>query len=441
MAVPGEPAGLAALEARFGKLGLSLAAAPAIRLAHEGFVVQERTAKAAARTLPDVAADDAMATWLKRFAPGQRVKSEELAHALEAFAHEGPSVFYKGPIGAAIVETVRNHGGILTLDDLAAYQPIWRDPLQGHYRGRSLWAAPPPSGGATLIEVLQILDARPPLGPLGAGSSAADHQIAEALKHAFADRAHLLGDPAFFDVPLGKLLDPAYARELAARITDATAPPDSYGLKSGPAAPPRDHGTSHLCVADGDGDVVALTTTINLGFGAKLSAAGILLNDQMDDFAAQPGAPNAFGLIGGEANSIAPGKRPLSSMSPVIVTDVSGAVLCAGGSGGPLIVSETAQSIINVVDFNLDAEAAVSSPRIHAQWVPDLLFVEPDITSDVRDGLTRRGHKVKQVPEAAGASAAQVIILRPDSLEGASDPRKGGAPAVPPVLGSVPAAP
>jgi gamma-glutamyltranspeptidase/glutathione hydrolase len=238
-----------------------------------------------------------------------------------------------------------------------------------------------------------------------------------------------MGDPAFFDVPLAKLIDPAYAKSLL--VTDQVQTPDRYGLPAKNAAPPRDHGTSHLCVADGEGNVVALTTTINLPFGAKLTVAGIVLNDEMDDFVAQPGVPNAFGLVGGEANAVAPGKRPLSSMTPVVLTDDSGAVLCAGGSGGPLIVSETAQSIINIVDFGMNAEEAVAAPRIHAQWVPDVLLAESDIPIDVRQNLAKHGHKVVPPPPLVAGGAAQVIILRQDVLEAASDPRKGGAPAAP----------
>ncbi len=436
VAVPGEPAGLAAAEARFGKLGLAQVAAPAIRLAREGYLASARLAKAAARALPSTPADDPLMRLLapdgKPLAAGQRIRSAELAHTLELFAKDGAAPFYKGAVARAEVDVVRARGGLLTLADLAAYQPVWREPLVGHYRGRTIWSPPPPSGGATLVEVLQILDARPPLGPLGAGSSAAYHQIAEALKHAFADRAHLLGDPQFAKVPTARLIDPAYARELAARIKDdSVGAPESYGMKGPAAQPPRDHGTSHLCVADGEGNVVALTTTINLAFGSRISAAGVVLNDEMDDFVAQPGVPNAFGLVGGEANSIAPGKRPLSSMSPTVVTDDKGALLCAGGSGGPLIVSETAESIINVIDFDMDAQAAVSSPRIHAQWVPDLLVVEREMPADVRANLEKRGHKLTLPPGEVSLSAAQVIVVRPDRLEAASDPRKGGVPAAP----------
>jgi gamma-glutamyltranspeptidase/glutathione hydrolase len=426
VAVPGEPAGLAELESRYGKLGLGAAAAPAIRLAQKGFPVLARVAKSASEALPVSIAegDAALAAQLKTYQTGQVAKNPALARTLERFAKEGAAPFYKGDIAAAIVAAAR--GGVLTAEDLADYRPVWREPLIGHFRGRTIWAVPPPAGGATLIEMLQILDARPALKD--AGSSEADHEIAEALKHAFADRARLMGDPAFFDVPWKKLIDPAYARELAARIGPGVSPPERYGMV-GPAKPepPRDHGTSHLCVADGEGDVVSLTTTINLGFGAKRMAAGMILNDEMDDFVAQPGVPNYFGLVGAEANAVAPGKRPLSSMTPVVLTDDKGAVLCAGGSGGPLIVSETAQTIINVVDFGMNAEQAVSAPRIHAQWVPDVVFAERDVPADVRENLAKHGHKVEPPPMEG---AAQLIILGA-GLQAASDPRKGGAPAAP----------
>jgi gamma-glutamyltranspeptidase/glutathione hydrolase len=426
VAVPGEPAGLAELESRYGKLGLAAVTAPAIRLARSGFPVPARLAKAAREVQPAVPAGDPLLGLVKTYQTQKTAKNEALAKTLERFAKKGAAPFYKGEIAAAIVAAVKAHGGILTAEDLAAYKPEWREPLPGKFRGRSVWAVPPPAGGATLIEMLQILDVRPPLKD--AGSSEADHQIAEALKHAFADRAHLMGDPAFVEVPWKKLIDPAYAQKLAARIGPQALPADRYGMGGDTASPPKDHGTSHLCVADGEGNVVALTTTINLPFGAGLSAEGMVLNDEMDDFVAQPGVPNAYGLVGGDANSIAPGKRPLSSMTPVVLTDDKGAVLCAGGSGGPFIVSETAQSIINVIDFGMNAEQAVSAPRIHAQWVPDLLFAESDVPADVREGLAKRGHKVK-LPPAEGA--AQVLILAPDHLEAAADPRKGGVPAAP----------
>jgi len=442
VAIPGEPAGLAEVEAKFGKLGLEAAAAPAIKLARDGFPASEHLTTAAARILGRLGAnaDEPLRAMLapggKSLAPGDRLKRPELARTLELFGRGGHDAFYRGAIARELAAAVQRKGGVLTVEDLANYKPLWHDPLEGTYRGHHIYGVPPPAGGATTIEALQILDARPPLGPLGPGSSAADHAIAEALKHAFADRARALGDPAFVDVPSRKLTDPAYARELAARVADdKVQKPEAYGgktLAGAPADVPHDHGTSHLCVADGEGNVVALTTTINLGFGAAFfgGSTGVLLNDEMDDFSAQPGVPNAYGLIGGFANAVAPGKRPLSSMTPLLLMKDGRPTLCAGGSGGPLIVSETVQAVVNVIDFGMDAEAAVSAPRIHAQWVPDVLLVEPEIAADVIEGLKRRGQKVVPPPPFAG-SAAQVIVFKPDHLEAASDPRKGGAPAAP----------
>jgi gamma-glutamyltranspeptidase/glutathione hydrolase len=439
VAVPGEPAGLAAIEARFGKLGLKAAARPAIALARDGFFVTPYLARAATRVLAQVAVPphDPLRNLLTSrgglLAAGQKLARPELARTLSRLAARGPDSFYKGETARAIVGAVRARGGILTEADLAGYRPIWRDALHGRFRGRDLYTVPPPAGGLTTVETLQILDARPPLGPLGAGSSAADHEIAEALKNAFADRARSLGDPAFVKVPTAHLADPAYARQLAGRISDDKVEKiTDYGDKAlaGPPDAAHDHGTSHLCVADGAGDVVALTTTINLYFGALVQGgdSGVLLNDEMDDFAAQPGAPNQFGLIGGFANSVQAGKRPLSSMSPLVVVKDGRAVMCAGASGGPTIVSGTVQAVVNVIDFGMDAEAAVSSPRIHDQWIPDALYVEDEIPRDVRDNLKKRGQKVVPAEEQ---SAVQVIVLDPDHLEAASDPRKGGEPAAP----------
>jgi gamma-glutamyltranspeptidase/glutathione hydrolase len=441
VAVPGEAAGLAELEAKYGKLGLREVTQPAIRLARNGFEVSAHLAEAVQTTLarkvmPD---DEPLKAWM---APGGRPLKEhdvarrpDLARTLERFAKLGAAGFYEGPVASAIVSAAKRRGGILTEADLRAYRPVWREPLTGSFRGRVVYAAPPPAGGATAIEALQVLDARGPLTALGAGSSAADHLIAEALKHSFADRARSLGDPAFVEVPTRHLVDPAYAKELAARIsTEKVQKPESYGDKAlaGGIDQPHDHGTSHLDAVDGDGNVVALTTTINLLFGAKLIAGdtGVVLNNEMDDFSAQPGVPNYFGLIGAFANAIAPGKRPLSSMTPLVIVRDGKPELAVGGSGGPLIVSETLQSVVNVIDFGMNAEAAVSSPRIHAQWVPDVLVVEPEVPADVVEGLKRRGHKVVPPPVASG-TAAQLIVIAPELLQAASDPRKGGAPAAP----------
>jgi len=450
VAVPGEPAGLAELEKTYGKLGLLRVAQPAIRLARNGYPVShhqfcsidERRSGCAAPVQfvapPPLVANDPLAALL--YSAGDHelderatVKRPALARTLEALGRRGPSAFYGGAVGKSIAATVQARGGILTLADLTGYKPIWRDAIVGRFRGLDVWATPAPAGGLTELETLQILDARPPLGPLGRGSSAADHVIAEALKHAFADRARSLGDPAFVTVLEAKLTSPEYAKKLAARISDdKVLKPADYGDKdvAGPGEAPHDHGTSHLCVADGEGNVVALTTTVNLLFGSRVvdATSGVVLNDEMDDFSAQPGAPNAFGLIGAFANAVAPGKRPLSSMTPTIVTKDGTPILCVGGAGGPTIVSATVQTIVNMVDFGMNVSAAVAAPRIHAQWMPNAVVVEPDVPRDVVQGLQKRGHKVVPMPSLA---AVHAIALTPERLTATSDPRYGGAPAAP----------
>jgi len=448
VAVPGEPAGLAELEKSYGKLGLAAVAQPAIRLARGGYAVSHhqfcsidvRRAGCVPPVQfvppPPLVEHDALRPLMyhgdQELEERAIVKRPELARMLEALGRRGPAAFYQGAIAKSIAATVQARGGILTVEDLAAYKPIWREPIAGSFRGHQVWAAPAPAGGLTLLEVLQILDARPPLAALGRGSSAADHVLAEAFKHAFADRARSLGDPAFVKVLEDKLTSPAYAKQLAARISDdKVLRPEQYGDKElAPPDAPHDHGTSHLCVADGEGNVVALTTTVNLLFGSRIvdPASGVVLNDEMDDFSAQPGAPNAFGLIGAFANAVAPGKRPLSSMTPTIVTRDGTPILCVGAAGGPTIVTSTAQTIVNVVDFGLDVSAAISAPRIHAQWMPNAVVVEPDVPRDVIVNLEKRGHKVLPTPTLG---TVQAVGIAPDKLTAASDPRYGGAPAAP----------
>ncbi|MGZ3441565.1 MAG: gamma-glutamyltransferase, partial [Polyangia bacterium] len=449
VAVPGEAAGLGELEGKYGKLGLAVVVQPAIRLARDGYPVTRHQSCAIdvkrAGCVPPVqfvpppplVDHDPLRALLMRgeveLDERALVKRPELARTLEALGRRGPAAFYTGAVAQSIARTVQARGGVLTVDDLAGYKPLWREALVGSFRGHQVWAAPAPAGGLTELEVLQILDARPPLTPLGRGSSATEHVLAEALKHAFADRARSLGDPAYVKVLEDKLASVAYARTLAARISDdKVLKPADYGDKdlAGPAEAPHDHGTSHLCVADGEGNVVALTTTVDLLFGSRIvdPTSGVVLNDEMDDFSAQPGAPNAFGLIGAFANGVAPGKRPLSSMTPTIVTKDGEPILCVGGAGGPTIVSATVQTIVNVIDFGLDVSAAVGAPRMHAQWMPNAVVVEPDVPRDVVQGLEKRGHKVVTIPSLA---TVQAVGLSPGRLTAASDPRYGGAPAAP----------
>jgi gamma-glutamyltranspeptidase/glutathione hydrolase len=448
VAVPGEPAGLDEAETRFGRLGLKAVVQPAVRLARDGFHLSALLAKVAPRFLPMIPKDSGLLAWLqpggRTITQSDRIVRPHLAATLARFGTEGRRVIYQGRIAEALVADVRARGGILTTADLAGYKPMWREPAAGRFRGYQLYGVGAPGGGVTVIEALQILDAGPSLAPLGLGSSAALHRIAEALKHAFADRARLLGDPGFAPdvaaVSREHLLDPGYARGRAGTYDEHKAlGSDAYGAgrasDAKPAArpePAHDHGTSHVCVVDGEGNVAALTTTINLPFGARFEEpqSGLILNDEMDDFNTRPGRPNGFGLFGSTANEIAPGKRPMSSMSPLILVKDGKARMCVGGSGGPTIVSSTVQSVVNVVDFGLDAEAAVAQPRIHVQWMPPPVFVEPEIPRDVVEGLERRGQSVKPAPDIA-PPASQVIVIHDETVEAASDPRKGGAPAAP----------
>jgi len=439
VAVPGEPAGLAALHQKLGHLPLSQIVLPAVRLAQAGFAPSRRLVNASHTMSGVLATDEPMRRWLvpndHELTDASVVHRPALAATLTRFGQRGRDALYAGPIAEELVATTKAHGGVLSMDDLATYQPLWRDPLVGQFRGRTIYAAPPPAGGATAIQALHFLDALPALPRGSLGSSAWFHRIAEALTHAFADRARWLGDPAFFKVPTEKLTSPAYGKTLAARFSeDKVLATEAYGTPAengSPVEPPRDHGTSHLCVVDAEGNAVALTTTVNLELGAQIEAprSGVILNDQMDDFAARPGRPNAFGLVGAEANSIAAGKRPQSSMTPMLIVENGELVMCVGGSGGPTIVASSVQAVAAVFDEGVDAEGAVTMTRVYAQWRPEALGLENDIPNDVADALVKKGHKIRRVPTESFAPAVQVILRRGGVIEAASDPRKGGRPA------------
>jgi gamma-glutamyltranspeptidase / glutathione hydrolase len=450
VAVPGEVRGLGELVRRWGALPFRKCVEPAQRLATRGFPVSWRLAEsfgqlaekktappgAAANGVQAVKADPVFETIFggKLLTTADRWKRPDLAWTLDRLRAGGADAFYKGEIASAIVKAVRDGGGVMSTEDLTSYAPSDRAPLEGAYRGLRVFSMPPSSsGGIVLIETLGILSARYPDGAaltkLGRNSSAYLHVLAEAFKHGFADRARQLGDTDFVTVDLAHLTSAAYHRELAARIKDdGVQPRDSYGMPGGPAALHRDGGTTNLCVIDAEGNAVALTTTVNLGFGAKVVAGktGILLNDQMDDFSLEPGVPNAFGLVGSTQNAVAPGKRPLSSMTPTIVLDGDRVKMTAGAAGGPTIITATTQVLLNVLDFGLDAQAAVSAPRVHDQWMPEVLSIEPDIVVDVRQGLEKRGQKLRELPRIGVANA---IVRTERGLEAAAEPRSAGAPA------------
>jgi len=436
VAVPGEVAGLEAARQRFARLSRPVLMAPAITLARDGFPVGAHLANEIAGNLGGIRETPELAAIFLHsngspLRAGELVRLPALAATLERIAREGSSGFYRGPVAAAIVSAVRRRGGILAAGDLAGYRPLWRVPLETSYRGLTIFTMPPPSSGGVLLEILHVLGPDD-LAALGRGSPEYLHLLAEAMAEGFSDRARWYGDPAFASVPLTRLLSPAYGRELRKRIRpDATLPAERPGT-------PLDHGTTHLSVIDAEGNAVGCTTTINTAFGAMVvgGESGVLLNNEMDDFAIAPGVPNAFGLIGEEANAVAPGKRPLSSMAPVIArTSDPGRggraapparLLVAGGSGGPLILSATLQTLIGLIDFRLEPAVAVAAPRIHDQWAPPVVAAEAGIDPAVLDELRRRGHTVVPLPFAG---AVQVAVRRDGELQAAADPRKGGAGA------------
>ena len=444
---PGLVAGLALALAAHGTLPLARVLEPAIRLAEHGYEVGPYQARYIADLeqrgvgahLPELAR--------VHFPPGPidartRIVQTDLARTLRTIAAQGPSAFYEGPIADAIAQAVKEHGGILTAGDLARYRPVVRAPLVGHYRGYEVLAFPPPSsGGVTLLEILNVLEGFE-LAKLGAGSSAAIHRIAEAMKLAFADRAVYLGDPDFAELPVAALLDPAYAARQRARIDPAwwRRAPWTWGQGerairvTGPGLPPQDAGTAHLSVADAAGNAVALTETINTPYGSlvMVPGTGILLNDEMDDFATRPGQPNAFGLVAlAGANGVAADKRPLSSMAPLIVLKDGKLRFVAGSNGGPRIITTTLLATLNHLDFGMDVSEAVAAPRFHHQWLPDELLLEAGNPADVVRALEARGHTVKVMDDLGGGVEAIARDPATGLLTGGVDPRRDGLAAGP----------
>jgi gamma-glutamyltranspeptidase/glutathione hydrolase len=437
VAVPGEVRGLSEMVRRWGKLPFRRCVEPAERLAARGFPVSWRLAEALADIDKHGAGGDARfrETFAAKALPENAImKRPDLARTLGKLRSGGADAFYKGEIADAIVKAVRAEGGVMTAADLESYAVADRTPLGTDYHGLRIYSMPPPSsGGVVLVEVLGMLAAHYPDAAAamkdGRGSSAYLHVLGEAFKHGFADRTRFLGDTDFVAVDMAHLTDPAYHAELARRIKPgAVLAHDAYGTPGPPSAAPHDGGTTHLSVIDADGNAVALTTTVNLGFGAKVMAGttGILLNDEMDDFAIQPGVANAFGLMGNEQNAVAPRKRPLSSMTPTIALEGDRVKVVVGAAGGPTIITAAAQVLLDVVDFGLDAQAAVAAPRVHAQWIPEILAVEPDIPRDVLDGLERRGHKTRVFPHIG---TANVLVRTKDGIEGGAEPRSPSQPA------------
>ncbi len=442
IAGPGDVAGLCYALQHHGTLDRRTVLAPAIRLAREGVppdsqMRSSQRAAVAAFAEHSEYRDNYPALFEKYLNAGKPWQDGDrfhspLAEVLELIAAHGPDAFYRGPVAGAIVAEVQRRGGIMTLDDLAGMQPVVREPLRGLFDDYTVITMPPPSsGGVALLETLNILAAYESAHPdsrlerLGHNTAGYVHLVTEALKHAFADRAEFLGDPDFADVPVARLISPEYAASLAQRIDPhRTKPRDAYGRYM----PPRDAGTSHFSVIDAQGNAVTCTETINTSFGSFVVEPryGIVLNNEMDDFTAVPGKPNAFGLIQSEANAVGPRKKPLSSMTPTIFVRDGKAVLSAGAAGGPRIISGTLQVLLNMARFDLPPQEAVAAPRFHHQWLPDELLVERSLADAIKDELTERGHDVRPF---GGIATTQAVRRSAQAVSGGSDPRRGGRPA------------
>ncbi len=447
--IPGTIAGLAAAHQKYGKLPWSQVVQPSIKLARNGFTVSSLLADRLKDKAPllkkNLAARQIFMPGGRPLTTGSRLIQTDLAQTLTSIARN-PRNFYQGTIAQKIDQDMRQNGGLITKADLLTYKPIWRDPLCGKFRQYQVCSMPPPSsGGVHLLQMLNIIGDKD-LHKWGWHSPDAVHLIAESMRTAYADRSFYLGDPAFTKVPVTALTSPGYAtlrrQEISltrARPFDQVKPAEWSVLRRfQPNAPiqspvPRTQNqkvsadTSHLTVVDRDRQVVSLTFTVNYRFGAGVvvPGTGILLNDEMDDFAVAPGVPNAFGLVGGEANAVAPGKTPLSSMTPTIVTENGKFRLAVGSPGGSVIITNVLQVILNTLVYKMDVKAALAAGRIHHQWLPDKLDIEPGaVNPSTWAELQRRGYKLNQRKEWGNANAIQQL---PDgTLAGAADPRGEG---------------
>jgi gamma-glutamyltranspeptidase / glutathione hydrolase len=431
--VPGTVAGLALALEKYGsgKFTLAQILKPAIDLARDGLPVADDIAD----TLPDMYRR--MSRWpnsARTFSradgsalhEGDTLIQNDLATTLNAIAKQGPRGFYEGAVAEKLVKAVRDAGGIMALDDLKSYQPVIRTPVRGTYRGYDIVSMPlPSSGGIVLLEILNILEGFQ-MSDMKQGSAASLHAMIEAMKRAYADRARYLGDPAFINAPTVALLDKDYAARQRATIDLARATPWAEAA----AVPPQREGsnTTHYSVVDASGNAVSNTYALNFPYGVGLVAegTGVLLNNELDDFTAAPGASNAFGLVGFEANLPGPGKRPLSSMSPTIVLRSGKPVLVTGSPGGSRIISAVTQVIVDVIDYKMNIAAAVAAPRVHHQWLPDEVRIERGFPDEVLAELKAKGHKLV---EPLGYSSANSILVTSNGLLGAPDPRTRGAEA------------
>ena len=423
--VPGTVAGMVHALDKWGSMPLAKVIAPAIKLADQGFVVSEVLASTLAEEKDTLGKWPASrAIFFKQGEPlkaGDKLVQKDLANSLRQISKSGAAAFYQGDIGKKISKEMAKHGGSITLQDLKDYKVVERQPILGNYRGYQVVTMPPPSsGGIHLVQILNMLE-HYPIKDYGVNSANTIHVMAESMKLAYADRAEYLGDPDFVKIPVTGLISKGYADSLVKGIQMNQARPAAQ-IKPGQPQPYESDQTTHFSVMDKTGDAVAVTYTLNLNFGTGIVAegTGILLNNEMDDFSVKPGVPNAFGLVGGSANAIAPKKRPLSSMTPTIVLKNDKPWLVTGSPGGARIITTVLQSIVNTIDHGMNPAEAIVTPRVHHQWLPDELRVEDGISPDTVALLQQKGHKV-----ALKAPMGRVQIIQADEsgFYGYSDPR------------------
>ncbi|MCP9806480.1 gamma-glutamyltransferase [Cyanobium sp. T1B-Tous] len=431
VAVPGTPAGLLLAQRCYGRLPRAAVLAPAIRLAQQGFPVGKELADSLRQAAPLLQDDPTSAELflLHPLRPGARFRQPLLAASLQRIANQGERGFYQGPIADSLVTLMRQRGGLIRHADLDGYRAQLVRPLQVRFHGHPVLTMPPPSGGGvTLVQLLQVLEPMP-LAELGLNGAASLHRMVEAMNLAYRDRNHWLGDPDQVAMPLERLLSPAYATSQRARIRSDRHRPAAELAAEAPSSGGTN--TTHLSVADRQGGLVALTTTLNFAYGSGISVpgAGFLLNNEMDDFTAKPGVANAYGLVQGAANAIAPGKRPLSSMTPTLVFRRDGRPWLATGSpGGSRIITTVLQVLLNRLVHGLNLASAVASPRIHSQLWPDQISVEQGLSPDTRALLQALGHQVVVAP--AMGSANSVEVLAEGGTLGVADPRRLDAAAM-----------
>ncbi|HAC65351.1 MAG TPA: gamma-glutamyltransferase, partial [Cyanothece sp. UBA12306] len=429
--VPGTVAGLAMALETYGTISLERALKPAIELAENGMIVDEDLYNSLAFARKNLQkSSSSMAIFYKPdgsyYQIGEKLQQKDLANSLRLIAKQGAKAFYQGEIAAKIVADMAANNGLITKEDLRKYQPIIREPIKGNYRGYQIYSMPPPSsGGVHLVQMLNILE-KFPIQSLGHNTASTIHLMVESMKFAYADRFKFMGDTDFVEVPIARLISKKYANQIREKINLKQAIPGQNIMNSPTFQDNESRETTHYSIMDSYGNAVSNTYTLNFSYGSGLTVpgTGILLNNQMDDFTSKPGVPNAYQLIGGENNSIAPEKRMLSSMTPTIVMKEGKPWLVTGSPGGSRIITTTLQIIMNIIDHEMNIAEATNAPRIHHQWFPDQIRLERGINGDTINLLEDKGHKIKT---SFAMGSTQSIMYDKGLFYGASDPRKPGA--------------